>query len=120
MSTNSTNGSAMIREIQRQQIREKLRRDQNAIGSNMIRDIQEQRRREESAEANRMIREIQAQQKLARHLMRERETRTRKKPPPSRRQINRATVRKKLNEVKTRMLNRKKNSTTKTKKKYTL
>ena len=56
-------------------------------GSRMIREIQEQRRREESAEANSMIRQIQAQQKLARHLMRLAETRTRVKPPPSRRQL---------------------------------
>ena len=57
----------------------------------MIREIQaqpeEQRRREESAEANSMIRKIQAQQKLARQLMYEAETRTRVKPPPSRRQL---------------------------------
>ena len=56
-------------------------------GSRMIREIQEQRRREESAEANSMIRKIQAQQKLARQLMYEAETRTRVKPPPSRRQL---------------------------------
>ena len=56
-------------------------------GSRMIREIQEQRRREESAEANSMIRQIQAQQKLARLLMYEAETRTRVKPPPSRRQL---------------------------------
>ena len=56
-------------------------------GSRMIREIQEQRRREESAEANYMIRKIQAQQKLARRLMYEAETRTRVKPPPSRRQL---------------------------------
>ena len=56
-------------------------------GSRMIREIQEQRRREESAEANSMIRQIQAQQKLARQLMYEAETRTRVKPPPSRRQL---------------------------------
>jgi hypothetical protein len=34
-----------------------------------------------------MIRKIQAQQKLARQLMYEAETRTRVKPPPSRRQL---------------------------------
>lgn len=56
-------------------------------GSRMIREIQEQRRREESAEANAMIQQIQAQQKLARQLMYEAETRTRVKPPPSRRQL---------------------------------
>ena len=62
-------------------------KEDESEGSRMIREIQEQRRREESAEANSMIRKIQAQQKLARHLMREAETRTRVKPPPSRRQL---------------------------------
>jgi len=62
-------------------------KEDESEGSRMIREIQEQRRREESAEANSMIRKIQAQQKLARHLMREAETRTRVKPPPSHRQL---------------------------------
>ena len=62
-------------------------KEHESEGSRMIREIQEQRRREESAEANAMIQQIQAQQKLARHLMREAETRTRIKPPPSRRQL---------------------------------
>ena len=62
-------------------------KDESAEGNRMIREIQEQRRREESAEANSMIRKIQAQQKLARQLMYEAETRTRVKPPPSRRQL---------------------------------
>jgi hypothetical protein len=69
--------------------------DESAEGSRMIREIQaqqeEQRRREESAEANAMIQQIQAQQKLARHLMYEAETRTRVKPPPSRRQLMKKT-----------------------------
>ena len=53
----------------------------------MIREIQEQQRKEENEVANYMIKDIQAQQKLARHLMRQAETRTRVKPPPSRRQL---------------------------------
>ena len=57
----------------------------------MIREIQEQRRKEENEVANYMIKDIQAQQKLARHLMREAETRTRVKPPPSRRQLTKKT-----------------------------
>jgi hypothetical protein len=116
MSSNSE-GMRMIHEIQRMQIKEKLRKNQNAIGSNMIRDIQEQRRREESAEANRMIREIQSQQRRAREMMRRSETRKRIKPPPSRRQLNRAEVRRRLKEIQSR---RSKSKTNKTKKKYTL
>lgn len=118
MKSNSNDGSAMIREIQKQQIKDKLRREENAIGSNMIRDIQERRRREESAEANSMIRKIQAQQKLARHLMREAETRTRVKPPPSRRQRNRAEVRHRIKNIHERLTRNSKNKTKK--KKYTV
>ena len=49
--------------------------------------LENKQRKVENAEANSMIRQIQAQQKLARHLMRLAETRTRIKPPPSRRQL---------------------------------
>ncbi len=112
----SNEGNRMIQEIQRQQIRDRLRKEQNAIGSNMIRDIQEQKRREESAEANRMIREIQSQQRRARQLMYKAETRKRVKPAPSRRQRNRAQVRNKIKEIMTR----KSKTNSKTKKKYTL
>ena len=122
MSSNAE-GNRMIREIQRMQIKEKLRKDLNAIGSNMIRDIQEQRRREESAEANRMIREIQSQQRRARQMRYKAETRKRIKPAPSRRQLNRAEVRRaevrhRLRENHLRRTNSK--SKNKTKKVYTL
>lgn len=56
-----------------------------------IAERQELRKREqaESNEGRRMIEEIQTQQKEARRLRYKAETRTRKKPPPSRRQLNR-------------------------------
>jgi hypothetical protein len=93
-------GNRMIREIQRQQnekmrqqIKEKLRKDLNAIGTNMIHDIQRQKikdklRNDLNAIGSNMIRDIQAQQKLARQLM-QAETRKRIKPAPSRRQLTR-------------------------------
>ena len=62
----------------------KVTRGYNALLTNHLENKQ---RKVENAEANSMIRQIQAQQKLARHLMRLAETRTRVKPPPSRRQL---------------------------------
>ena len=62
----------------------KVTRGYNALLTNHLENKQ---RKVENAEANSMIRKIQAQQKLARHLMRLAETRTRVKPPPSRRQL---------------------------------
>jgi len=126
MSSNSE-GMRMIHEIQRMQIKEKLRKNQNAIGTNMIRDIQEQRRREESAEANRMIEEIRKQQQRARNMMRKAETRKRVKPPPSRRQLNRAEARRaevrhrlRENHLRRSKMKSNSNSNSKTKKNYTL
>jgi len=62
----------------------KVFRGYNGILTNHLENKQ---RKVENAEANAMIQQIQAQQKLARHLMRLAETRTRVKPPPSRRQL---------------------------------
>lgn len=62
----------------------KVTRGYNALLTNHLENKQQ---KIENAEANSMIRQIQAQQKLARHLMRLAETRTRIKPPPSRRQL---------------------------------
>ena len=62
----------------------KVTRGYNALLTNHLENKQQ---KIENAEANSMIRKIQAQQKLARHLMRLAETRTRVKPPPSRRQL---------------------------------
>ena len=62
----------------------KVFRGYNALLTNHLENKQQ---KVENAEANSMIRKIQAQQKLARHLMRLAETRTRIKPPPSRRQL---------------------------------
>ena len=72
--------------------RHRLRKQEQAEsqeGRRMIEEIQAQQRKEENEVANYMIKDIQAQQKLARQLMYKAETRTRKKPPPSRRQLNR-------------------------------
>ena len=62
----------------------KVTRGYNALLTNHLENKQ---RKIENAEANSMIRQIQAQQKLARHLMRLAETRTRVKPAPSSRQL---------------------------------
>ncbi len=138
-------GNRMIREIQRQQnekmrqqIKEKLRKDLNAIGTNMIHDIQRQKikeklRKDLNAIGSNMIRDIQAQQKLARQLMHQAETRKRIKPAPSRRQLNRqknkAEVVRRVKEIMTRRIskssnarsNAKSNAKSKTyKKKYTV
>ena len=73
---------------ERQQLR-KQEQAESQEGRRMIEEIQAQQRKEENEVANYMIKDIQAQQKLARQLMYKAETRTRKKPPPSRRQLNR-------------------------------
>jgi hypothetical protein len=62
----------------------KVTRGYNAL---LSRHLENKQQKVENAEANSMIRKIQAQQKLARHLMRLAETRTRIKPPPSHRQL---------------------------------
>jgi hypothetical protein len=134
-------GNRMIREIQRQQnekmrqqIKERLRKDLNAIGTNMIHDIQRQKikeklRKDLNAIGSNMIKDIQAQQKLARQLM-QADTRKRIKPAPSRRQLNRqknkAEVVRRVKEIMTRRIsnarsNAKSNAKSKTyKKKYTV
>lgn len=62
----------------------KVTRGYNGLLTNHLENKQQ---KVENAEANSMIRKIQAQQKLARLLMYQAETRTRVKPPPSRRQL---------------------------------
>jgi hypothetical protein len=133
-------GNRMIREIQRQQnekmrqkIKDKLRKDLNAIGTNMIHDIQRQQikeklRKDLNAIGSNMIRDIQAQQKLARQLMHQAETRKRIKPAPSRRQLNRqknrAEVVRRVKEIMTRRISNVKSKNSKNsktyKKKYTV
>jgi hypothetical protein len=116
----------------------KVFRGYNAFLTNHLENKQ---RKAENAEANSIIRKIQAQQKLARHLMREAETRTRVKPPPSHRQLTkkkgkvfrgynafltnhlekkqqRVDVRHRLSDILGRKTNAKTNA--KTKKNYTL
>lgn len=73
---------------ERQELRRREQAESNE-GRRMIEEIQTQQRKEENEVANYMIKDIQAQQKRARQLMYKAETRTRKKPPPSRRQLNR-------------------------------
>lgn len=67
----------------------KVTRGYNGLLTNHLENKQQ---KVENAEANSMIRKIQAQQKLARHLMRLAETRTRIKPAPSGRQLTKKVL----------------------------